>query len=75
MAGGEEGGSGCPRFLGPRWHSTGGVQDPVRSWELSPPGQDQTPTPAHAGEMPASMGMAAQHPGGRQGHSQEGDVA
>ena len=64
MAGGEEGGSRRPCFLGPVGTALGVCKAPCGSWEMSPPGQDQTPTPAQAGRMLASLGRAARHPQG-----------
>lgn len=64
MAGGEEGGRGRPRFLGPVGTALGVCRALCGSWEVSPPGQDQTPVPAWASETLASPGTAAQDPRG-----------
>lgn len=63
MAGGEEGGRRRPRFLSPVSTALGVRRALCGSWEVSPPGQDQTPTPARAGiprdgcSAPSRMGL------------------
>lgn len=65
MASGEERGLRHPGFLSWVGPVLGVRRDRCRSREVSPPGQDQTLTPARAGKMPVSPGRAAQHPPGR----------
>lgn len=78
MAGGRRKGSRCPRFLRPLGTALRLGRAPGRSWDVSPPGQDQATNPAWAGSVLGALGRLLHTlkdgAGGRQGSVTSGTV-